>query len=112
MDLSVQPGEFGSDPVGLNARISGGVVYSFPGQKGQNPPFFFCEGETKSVGLFPRSTEIITHLPTIGSFLSSGIVPPITEQNEHEAFYHRSLYEARTDENRSPEAPYDKKTGF
>jgi hypothetical protein len=56
--------------------ISGGVVYSLPGQKGQNPPFFRCEGDMKSVGLFPLSIDIMTHLPTIGSFRNSGIFPP------------------------------------
>jgi hypothetical protein len=34
---SDHPGEFGP-PLFLKARISGGVVYSFPLQKGQNPP--------------------------------------------------------------------------
>ena len=34
---SDHPGEFGA-PLFLYARISGGVVYSFPLQKGQNPP--------------------------------------------------------------------------
>ena len=43
MTLSVHPGEFGIEPSGLNAIISGGVVYSFSGQKGQNPPFFLCD---------------------------------------------------------------------
>ena len=73
MTLKVHPGAFGCNPDGLKAMISGGVVYSLPGQKGQNPPFFLWDGETKSVGLFPLSTEMITHLPTMGSFLNSGI---------------------------------------
>ena len=51
--------------------ISFGVVYSFPGQNGQNPPFFLWEGEIKSVGRFPLSTEMITQRPEMGSFLSS-----------------------------------------
>ncbi len=73
-------GNSASYSAGLKAIISGGVVYSFPGQKGQNPPLFFCEGETKSVGRFPLSTEIITQRPDIGSFLSSDIFPPIIRQ--------------------------------
>jgi len=69
---------FGAVPEGLNAIISVGVVYSLPGQNGQKPPFFFWDGETKSVGLFPRSIEIITQRPDMGSFLSSDILPPLS----------------------------------
>jgi hypothetical protein len=73
---------------GLKAMISGGVVYSLPGQKGQNPPFFLCEAERKSVGLFPRSIDMITHLPTMGSFLSSGIYPPfIAKKGEKKTIF-------------------------
>jgi hypothetical protein len=78
--LNVQPGEFGFVVEGRKAIISDGVVYSLPWQNGQNPPLFLCEGETKSVGRFPLSTEIITHLPEIGSFLNSDIYPPIIRQ--------------------------------
>jgi hypothetical protein len=73
--LRVQPGVFGSFPSGLNAKISLGVVCSFPSQKAQNPPFFGDTRIPKSDGLFPLSTEMITHLPEIGSFLNSGIHP-------------------------------------
>ncbi len=76
MTLSVQPGEFGFVSEGRNAIISCGVVYSLPGQKGQKPPFFLCEGDAKSVGRLPLSTEIITQRPDIGSFLSSDMSPP------------------------------------
>src|SRR3989304_2940300 len=66
---SVQPGVFGWVEEGLKATISGGVVYSLPGQKGQNPPFLLCTGgEAKSVGLFPLSTAIMTQPPEMGSF--------------------------------------------
>jgi hypothetical protein len=48
-----------------------------PWQKGQNPPFFLCTGgDAKSVGRFPLSVAMTTHLPEIGSLLSSGIIPP------------------------------------
>jgi hypothetical protein len=30
----------------------------------------------KSEGLLPRSIDMITHLPEMGSFLNSGICPP------------------------------------
>src|SRR5258708_12008787 len=62
------------------ARISGGVFPSFPGQKGQ-----FCGalGKTlsrrKSLGRFPRSVEIITHRPVIGSLRNSGNAFPQTD---------------------------------
>jgi hypothetical protein len=62
---------------GLKAIISGGAVCSLPGQNGQNPPvLLLCDGDIKSAGLFPLSTDIITHLPEMGSFLNSGIYPP------------------------------------
>jgi hypothetical protein len=86
MTLSVQPGELGAVPEGLKAMISVGVVYSFPGQKGQNPPLFFWEGEIKSVGLFPLSTEIMTQRPDIGSFLSSDISPPLNSSTAIKPF--------------------------
>ena len=67
----------------LKAMISGGVVCSLPSQNAQKPPFF---GETripKSEGRFPLSIEIMTHLPEMGSFLSSGIK---TSQKEYVRF--------------------------
>src|SRR5579864_429382 len=55
------------------ARISGGVFNSLPGQNGQNEPPFICTlSRTKSDGLFPRSLEIITQRPVIGSLRRSG----------------------------------------
>src|SRR5512134_1628003 len=84
MTLRLHPGPLADEPAGLKAMISGGVVYSFPGQNGQNPPFFRWDCERKSVGLFPRSIDMMTHRPTIGSFLSSGILPPSIHTNrEH-----------------------------
>src|ERR1700758_3379037 len=74
---TVQPGVSrcgGGPPFGFGryAWISGGVLASFPGQKGQNPPLIFIFSRTKSVGRLARSVEMITQRPTIGSFLSSG----------------------------------------
>ena len=64
--------------------ISGGVVYSLPWQNGQKPPFFLCdEGEIKSVGLLPLSTEMITQRPVIGSLLSSDTIPPFDSNKPH-----------------------------
>src|SRR4030066_112907 len=60
-------------PLSLYAMISGGVLSSFPGQKGQKPPLFASGFATKSVGLLALSVEIIIHRPTIGSFLNSGM---------------------------------------
>lgn len=77
MTRNFHPGEFGFVSGGLMAMISGGVVYSLPWQNGQKPPFFLCdEGEIKSVGLLPLSTEIITQRPVIGSLLSSDTYTP------------------------------------
>jgi hypothetical protein len=62
---------------GLKAIISGGAVCSLPGQKGQKPAaFLLWEGEMKSEGLLPLSTDMMTHLPDMGSFLNSGMFPP------------------------------------
>jgi hypothetical protein len=71
---SVQPEVFAEVPFSLNARISGGVLSSFPSQRGQNPPIDLDCSVTKSEGLLPLSVEMITHLPWIGSFLSSGMM--------------------------------------
>ncbi len=71
--LSVQPDIFGFEPSGLYASISCGVLSSFPGQNGQKPSFVGGWWTINSEGLLPRSVEMITHLPSMGSFLSSGI---------------------------------------
>ena len=42
--------------------------------EGQNPPIVLDCSVTKSEGLLPLSIEMITHLPWIGSFLSSGMM--------------------------------------
>jgi hypothetical protein len=76
--LKVQPGLFGSEELGRKANISGGVADSFPGQKGQSLLSRLLGALEKSEGLLPLSVEMITHLPMMGSFLSSGIsfLPP------------------------------------
>jgi hypothetical protein len=53
--------------------ISGGVLSSLPGQKGQNPLLIGFLGTLKSEGLLPLSVEIITHRPVTGSLRSSDI---------------------------------------
>src|SRR5208282_1291513 len=68
----VQPCESREAPFGRYARTSEGVLFSLPGQKGQNPPFIFTGSRLKSVGRLARSVEIMTHRPTIGSLRSSG----------------------------------------
>src|SRR5713226_6218222 len=69
----LQPGVLGPPPLRPYTRISGGVRASLPTQKGQ---FFSSLGMTlsrrKSFGRFPRSVEIITHRPVIGSLRNSG----------------------------------------
>src|SRR5260370_21846649 len=69
----LQPGVLGPPPFRPYTRISGGVRASLPAQKGQ---FFSSLGMTlsrrKSFGRFPRSVEIITHRPVIGSLRNSG----------------------------------------
>jgi hypothetical protein len=62
----------GGDPLFRKARISGGVLSSFPWQRGQNPPADLRSSAAKSEGLLPLSVEMITHLPWMGSFLSWG----------------------------------------
>src|SRR5882757_7354509 len=62
---------------GRYARISGGVLFSLPEQNGQNPPLILTASRAKSVGRLARSVEIMTHRPTIGSFLSSGKREPL-----------------------------------
>src|SRR5258708_22046841 len=67
------PALLGLPPFRPYTRTSLGVFVSFPGQNGQ---FFGSLGITlsrkKSMGRFPRSVEIITQRPVIGSFRNSG----------------------------------------
>src|ERR1700730_1302263 len=69
----LQPGVLAPPPLRPYTRISGGVLDSLPTQKGQ---FFESDATTlsrrKSFGRFPRSVEMITHRPVIGSFRNSG----------------------------------------
>src|SRR5271155_5719241 len=71
---TVQPGVFAPPLLRPYTRISGGVLASWPGQNGQ----FFPLGNgvtlsrRKSFGRLPRSVEIITQRPVIGSFRNSG----------------------------------------
>lgn|ERR1035437_4897867 len=71
--LTAHPLVFGEDKSGLIAKISAGVLSSFPGQKGQKDFFAISTGVVKSAGLDFLSFAIITHLPIMGSFLSSDI---------------------------------------
>src|SRR6266446_5701316 len=68
-----QPGLFAPPPLRPYTRISGGVLPSAPGQNGQ---FFGPVSRTlsrrKSVGRFPRSVEMITQRPVMGSLRNSG----------------------------------------
>jgi hypothetical protein len=73
---TVQPGASGS-PELRREYTSGGVDFSLPVQNGQNPPFFCTGGSEKSPGRFARSVLIMTHLELVGSFLSSGTMPPV-----------------------------------
>src|SRR5437762_4244183 len=68
-----QPGWFGPLSGGRPARISGGVLPSLPGQKGQSPPVARTGSVAKSDGRRARSVEMMTQRPTIGSLRSSGI---------------------------------------
>src|SRR5271168_1095333 len=69
----LQPAVFAAPPLRPYTRISDGVLPSLPGQNGQ---FFGLFATTlsrkKSFGRFPRSVEIITQRPVIGSFRNSG----------------------------------------
>src|SRR5688500_4637516 len=70
---NAQPGPFGAKSGARLARISGGVLSSWPSQKTQ----LVARGRTgsgaKSDGRRARSVEMITHRPTTGSLRSSGI---------------------------------------
>src|SRR5712692_9791034 len=70
---SFHPGVFAPPPFLPYTNTSGGVFDSFPTQKGQ---FFGSLATTvsrrKSFGRFPRSVEMITHRPVIGSLRNSG----------------------------------------
>src|SRR3989304_7266173 len=71
--LICPPAVLGLPPFVRYAIISLGVILSLPGQNGQSPPFDGGGVTMNSDGRFPRSVAIITHLPIMGSFLSSGI---------------------------------------
>src|SRR3972149_7015114 len=71
--LICQPDVLVLSPFVWYAIISLGVIFSLPGQNGHSPPFYGGGVTTNSDGRFPRSVAIITHLPIMGSFLSSGI---------------------------------------
>src|SRR5205085_1032700 len=77
-----QPGLSRSPCPWRNARISGGVLASLPGQKGQNPPFKTTVCRIKSLGRRARSVAIMTQRPVTGSFLSSGNSGPFPQKNE------------------------------
>src|SRR5215472_5310235 len=68
-----QPALFALPPLRPYTRTSFGVFASLPGQNGQ---FFPSPGMTlsrrKSMGRFPRSVEMITQRPVIGSLRNSG----------------------------------------
>src|ERR1700732_4753393 len=68
-----QPGVLAPPPLRPYTRISGGVLPSAPGQKGQ---FFGPVTRTltrrKSVGRLPRSVEMMTQRPVMGSLRNSG----------------------------------------
>src|ERR1700730_3493152 len=69
----LQPVVFAPPPFLPQTRTSGGVFASLPAQKGQ---FFASLATTlsrrKSFGRFPRSVEMITQRPVIGSLRNSG----------------------------------------
>src|SRR5229473_6476529 len=68
-----QPDEFGAVPFCRNANTSGGVISSWPGQKGQYcSPITVGRSRRKSLGRLRRSVEMITQRPVTGSFRSSG----------------------------------------
>src|SRR5262249_37901830 len=57
---------------GRKARISGGVLSSCPGQKGQTPVVGGACSTLKSTGRRARSVAMMTQRPTMGSLRSSG----------------------------------------
>jgi hypothetical protein len=70
--LNDHPAVLGDEPLSLMEYTSGGVEASLLGQNGQSFDSFALVILGKSVGRLPRSVDMITHLPTIGSFLNSG----------------------------------------
>src|SRR5512139_2146149 len=73
---SVQFGSFCAPPC-RQARISGGVIRSLPGQRGHIPSRRGEGSGGNSWGRLARSVEMMTQRPTIGSLRSSVIWPPI-----------------------------------
>src|SRR5271170_3921765 len=69
----LQPEELAEPPLRPYTRISDGVFASLPGQNGQFLGFLAITlSRRKSLGRLPRSVEMITQRPVIGSFRSSG----------------------------------------
>src|SRR5215813_8744900 len=76
-----QPVEFGVSPLSRSAKISGGVMFSLPEQNGQRALASAVSSSrlgSGTSGRLARADEMITHLPLIGSFLSSGLSFSIT----------------------------------
>src|SRR5260370_31370102 len=68
-----QPGVLAPPPLRPYTRISGGVLLSAPGQKGQFlGPVTRTLSRRKSEGRFPRSVEMMTQRPVMGSLRNSG----------------------------------------
>jgi hypothetical protein len=65
--------------LGLSAKISGGVIFSFPSASGSGRPLsvFLVELEaTHSAGFLVRSVEIITQRSVRGSLRNSAMRKP------------------------------------
>jgi hypothetical protein len=70
---SFHPEVFAPPPFRPYTSTSGGVLDSFPAQNGQFfGSFAMTLSRRKSFGRFPRSVEIITQRPVMGSFRNSG----------------------------------------
>src|SRR5438093_4872497 len=72
-----QPGRLGGPPPGRSARISGGVLLSFPSQKGQSAPAGISAWRGKLAGARLRSEAMMTQRFWIGSCRSSGMTLPL-----------------------------------
>ena len=83
-----QPGPFGRLPGCREAHISGGVICSLSSQNGHFSPGAIRSSSTTAVlkrsGRCPRSVEMMTHLPIIGSRRSSGILNDSPSQEDQE----------------------------
>jgi hypothetical protein len=67
---TVHPGVFGSLPSGRNAKTSGGVLPSFPSEKGENASRISSRDTKKSDGFLALPDGIMTHRSWNGSNLS------------------------------------------